>query len=531
MGNKLMEEYDMLKSKLRKTIVYLLVASFVFSIFANLAVPGVFAAGDVILKQRDWSQYVRRDYYNTLSDEDKEIYDKMDKVCRDVLEGRQDTSYNSLSKSYQLPALYIGDDTSKVMSILTKMLKDNPIYFFTSTQFSKNGTGNIYLFCYPEFADKDVRIAATNELFDKVDSWSEIVNNAGDTRYKKAKKANDLIIENVVYDQSSEGNRVSLHQSIYSSFINGRSVCNGYAFSMTILMNKVGVPCMSVSSITHAWNKICMDDGKWYATDVTWNDDGSTSNNKYMNQSDEAIKFHDTSSEHNLLDGCPAPKCESTYYPPGETLVWDGGVAHVIVGGDDTDVTDDGTDKGNNNSDANQQNKDNSSNQQGKTDTNNQQNNNQATNDQAANQNNDVAQQAGNGAAPQESTPSYKSEWVNGRWYDADGNQTYEGTLSWKSNSTGWWVEDSAGWYPVSCWQKIDGDWYYFDDTGYMASSEWRDGCWLGSSGAWNYEGVGSWHKDSKGWWFGDTSGWYAYSEWQKINGEWYYFNASGYLK
>ena len=531
MGNKLMEEYDMLKSKLRKTIVYLLVASFVFSIFANLAVPGVFAAGDVILKQRDWSQYVRRDYYNTLSDEDKEIYDKMDKVCRDVLEGRQDTSYNTFTKRDELPGIYLGVTSTKALSILAIMLKDNPIYFFTSTQISTNGSGNFYLYCYPEFSDKNTRIAATNELFDKVDSWAEIVNNAGDTRYKKEKKANDLIIENVVYDESSEGNRVSLQQSIYSTFINGRSVCNGYAFSMTILMNKVGVPCITVTSSSHAWNKVCLDDDKWYATDVTWNDDGATSNNRFMNQSDEAIKFHDTSGEHTLYSDCPVPKSESTYYPPGETLVWDGGEAHVIVGGDDTDVTNDGTDKGNNNSDADQQNKDNSSNQQGKTDTNNQQNNNQATNDQASNQNNDAAQQTGNGAVPQESAPSYKSEWVNGRWYDADGNQTYDGTLSWKSNSTGWWVEDSAGWYPVSCWQKIDGDWYYFDDTGYMASSEWRDGYWLGSSGAWSYEGVGSWHKDSKGWWFGDTSGWYAYSEWQKINGEWYYFNASGYLK
>ncbi|MCR5226448.1 MAG: hypothetical protein K6E27_04490 [Eubacterium sp.] len=64
-----------------------------------------------------------------------------------------------------------------------------------------------------------------------------------------------------------------------------------------------------------------------------------------------------------------------------------------------------------------------------------------------------------------------------------------------------------------------------------MASSEWRDGYWLSGSGAWSYEGVGSWHKNSKGWWFEDTFGWYPAGCWQKINGEWYYFNASGYLK
>lgn len=125
---------------------------------------------------------------------------------------------------------------------------------------------------------------------------------------------------------------------------------------------------------------------------------------------------------------------------------------------------------------------------------------------------------------------SYSNEWVDGKWYDADGNQSYSGTLEWKCNSAGWWVEDTANWYPVSCWQKIDGYWYYFDASGYMVSSAWQDGCWLGSDGAWTYEPAGSWKGNSSGWWFEDTSGWYPYSQWLKINGSWYYFDGSGYM-
>ena len=125
---------------------------------------------------------------------------------------------------------------------------------------------------------------------------------------------------------------------------------------------------------------------------------------------------------------------------------------------------------------------------------------------------------------------SYSNEWVDGKWYDADGNQSYSGTLEWKCNSAGWWVEDTANWYPVSCWQKIDGYWYYFDASGYMVSSAWQDGCWLGSDGAWTYEATGSWKGNSSGWWFEDTSGWYPYSQWLKINGSWYYFDGSGYM-
>lgn len=102
--------------------------------------------------------------------------------------------------------------------------------------------------------------------------------------------------------------------------------------------------------------------------------------------------------------------------------------------------------------------------------------------------------------------------------------------MEWKSNSKGWWIEDTTGWYPVSMWQKINGYWYYFDASGYMASSEWVDGYWLSSDGAWDYPETGSWSSDNNGWWYGDTSGWYASSRWQKIDGYWYYFNNSGYI-
>ena len=135
---------------------------------------------------------------------------------------------------------------------------------------------------------------------------------------------------------------------------------------------------------------------------------------------------------------------------------------------------------------------------------------------------------ASNGASATGVT--YSSEWMNGKWYNADGSQTYESTMSWKSNSVGWWIEDTSGWYPVSQWQKIDGYWYYFNADGYMASNEWRDGYYLSGSGALTYDPTASWKSDSTGWYFVDTSGWYPYSQWTKINSNWYYFDGNGYM-
>ena len=129
-----------------------------------------------------------------------------------------------------------------------------------------------------------------------------------------------------------------------------------------------------------------------------------------------------------------------------------------------------------------------------------------------------------------EQKSTYKDEWVDGKWYNSDGTQTYKATLSWKQDATGWWVEDSDGWYPKNQWQRIDGKWYYFCADGYMDYSEYRDGCWLSSDGAWweDYYG-GTWGVNSTGWWYYDSSGWYPKSQWLWIDGVRYYFGADGY--
>lgn len=124
----------------------------------------------------------------------------------------------------------------------------------------------------------------------------------------------------------------------------------------------------------------------------------------------------------------------------------------------------------------------------------------------------------------------YKNEWINGKWYDSNGNQTYSGTLNWKSNGTGWWVEDSVGWYPQDSWQKIDGIWYYFKPDGYMAASEYCLGYWFNGDGSWDNQYYLSWKSNSTGWWVEDKSGWWPSSKWLKIDGSWYYFDALGYM-
>ena len=64
-----------------------------------------------------------------------------------------------------------------------------------------------------------------------------------------------------------------------------------------------------------------------------------------------------------------------------------------------------------------------------------------------------------------------------------------------------------------------------------MAYNEYRDGCWLGSDGAWveAYSG-GHWENTNGKWWYADGK-WYAKNQTQKIDGKLYTFDKNGYVK
>ena len=124
----------------------------------------------------------------------------------------------------------------------------------------------------------------------------------------------------------------------------------------------------------------------------------------------------------------------------------------------------------------------------------------------------------------------YKGEWINGKWYNVDGTQTYAGTASWHKSSKGWWYGDDLGWYAKNRWQKIDGYWYYFDKQGYMEQNAYREGYYLQANGAWDGKAKAiGWKKNSNGWWYGLTGPETLKNGWMKIDGKGYYFKADGY--
>lgn len=108
---------------------------------------------------------------------------------------------------------------------------------------------------------------------------------SGSTRYEKVKQLNRILTTTNSYNSNVSAAGNDAHECI--SALTGRTgttgpVCEGYARAFKVLCDKLGIPCTLVDGFAkssashtgeaHMWNYVQMEDEKWYAVDVTWND-------------------------------------------------------------------------------------------------------------------------------------------------------------------------------------------------------------------------------------------------------------------
>lgn len=70
-----------------------------------------------------------------------------------------------------------------------------------------------------------------------------------------------------------------------------------------------------------------------------------------------------------------------------------------------------------------------------------------------------------------------------------DTSSVVEKKPQWIKDNMGWWIKKSDNSYPKSQWESVDGKWYWFDNNGYMSTG------------------------------------------WKYINYQWYYLNSDGSMK
>ena len=96
---------------------------------------------------------------------------------------------------------------------------------------------------------------------------------------------------------------------------------------------------------------------------------------------------------------------------------------------------------------------------------------------------------------------------------------------SWVKIDDKWYFATNSGKIIRNKWEKINGAWYRFDESGAMLTNTLYNDYLLQSSGAMHEKG---WLKMDDKWYYATDSGKIIRNKWEKINGSWYRFDESG---
>lgn len=214
-------------------------------------------------------------YYNHLNDGDKEIYLAL---------------YSSFMRFDD--AVTTTADESSLKDIFKAVLYDNPHIFWVEHDFeyviNENSVKFIPHYRYNESESEVIKSQIDSKI-------NYIVNMADDysTEFEKELYIHDYICENTIYDETIDGN------TIYDVLISGKAVCEGYAKTAQILLDKLDIDNYLVVGESvfegelgpHMWNVVTIDNHN-YHLDATWNDNDKENdvNYFYFNISDNEIK-------------------------------------------------------------------------------------------------------------------------------------------------------------------------------------------------------------------------------------------------
>lgn len=203
--------------------------------------------------------------YHKLSEEEKHIYH----LLRDGIA--------SYAKSIEIRP---GVEKSILEKCITCVYMDHPEYYWFDNNYTYwiiESTGEVssiepaYLMTEEEIAANEPIIQrAAEAILSKVPAEGSV--------YDKVKHIYEALILFTEYDSECAYN-----QSMASVFLQGQSVCAGYAKAMQYLLHEIGIPCTYISGTavpftsedgnaeSHAWN-IAEVNGQYYYIDATWGD-------------------------------------------------------------------------------------------------------------------------------------------------------------------------------------------------------------------------------------------------------------------
>ncbi|HAE52001.1 MAG TPA: hypothetical protein DCG30_01940, partial [Ruminococcus sp.] len=160
------------------------------------------------------------------------------------------------------------------------------------------------------------------EYKDKLNEALENFEVTGDSRYEQLKSIHDTISTFTYYDADSP-----FSGNVLGSLVQPGAVCESYSKAFKLICDRLSIPCICVfgnydleNKSAHMWNYVLMDDNKWYAVDVTWDDrdgkNGIDFNYNYFLKGSENFFTDHTPEEYYMTANFVYPEISVNDYDP-----------------------------------------------------------------------------------------------------------------------------------------------------------------------------------------------------------------------
>ena len=244
-------------------------------------------------------------YYDGLDAEEKKLYNEIYAI---LIQRLSDVTV-STKEAEQLDRVY------------NMCMRDHPEFFYSQgysfTKHTKNDVIQSISFS-PNYTYSEKEVNIRKEAIDQYVNHCLSSLSAESDEYEKVKYVYDYIVKNTTYETQAPDN-----QNICSVFLNGVSVCQGYAKATQYLLQHLGIQTTLVTGTIqktgegHAWNLVRID-GDYYYVDTTWGDASYTQNAEshgteypevtydYLN-----ITTEELSRTHSISEIMSLPVCDS----------------------------------------------------------------------------------------------------------------------------------------------------------------------------------------------------------------------------
>lgn len=164
-----------------------------------------------------------------------------------------------------------------IKEIYETVINDHPELFYVTGSAALDGYGStqtgLAVTIAPEyFPCDDAMVAAFQQKLMEAAAYA----GSFPTEWEKALAAHDYLMTACSYNWEIATGTGTPGRQVYSAYgalVDGDAVCQGYALAYKLILNQMGIGCITVSSsgMKHMWNLVQLD-GVWYHVDVTWDD-------------------------------------------------------------------------------------------------------------------------------------------------------------------------------------------------------------------------------------------------------------------